>query len=86
METAVEFAVMGRSLEDIAAEALELAEESRAALAKRLLESLAPPSPEESQQLWMAEAVRRYNELKSGTAGSVPSEVLFAKLEARHHK
>ena len=55
---------MNRKLEDIAAEALQLAFESRAALAKRLLESLDGLSPEENERLWVEEAARRYQQLK----------------------
>jgi hypothetical protein len=37
----------------------------------------------ENERLWAAEAARRYQELKAGTAKSVPSAEVFAKLEAR---
>ena len=75
-----------RNLDDIATEALELGRESRAALAKRLLDSLDDPSAEELGQGWVAEAERRYQELKAGRARTLPSEEVFAKLEARNRK
>jgi putative addiction module component, TIGR02574 family len=75
-----------RELDDLATEALELGRESRAALAKRLLDSLDEPSAEEVGQGWLAEAQRRYLELKAGTARTIPSEQVFATLEARHQK
>ena len=77
---------MARKLEDIATEALELTTESRAALAKTLHDSLAQPSPDEVEQRWVAEAARRYRELKAGRARSVPSEEVFQRLESRRRQ
>lgn len=77
---------MARKLDDIAAEALELARESRAALAKRLLDSLDEPSADEVGQGWVAEAERRYQDLKAGRSRSLPSVDVFAKLQARSKK
>ena len=74
---------MGRKLEEIASEALEMSVESRAALAKRLLDSLDELTPEEYERLWVDEAARRYRQLKTGMATSLPSEQVFAKLDAR---
>jgi putative addiction module component (TIGR02574 family) len=74
---------MRRNLEDIAVEALELGVESRAALAKRLLDSLDDLAPEEYERMWVEEAARRYEQLKDGTASSLPSDEVFARLEAR---
>ena len=65
---------MDRKLEEIASEALQMSIESRAALAKRLLDSLDDPAPEEYERLWVEEAARRYQQLKNGTAGSIASE------------
>ena len=77
---------MSRTLEEIATEALELNIESRAALAKQLLDSLGDPTPEEVEQSWVAEASRRYRELKAGKAGSSPSDEVFQRLESRHRR
>ena len=74
---------MARKLDDIAAEALELERESRAALSKRLLDSLDEPSADELGKGWLAEAERRYQELKAGRARTIPSAEVFAKLESR---
>jgi len=74
---------MRRKLEDITAEALAMSVESRAALARRLLDSLEELTPEEYQRMWVDEAARRYQELKAGTARSIPSEDVFARLDAR---
>jgi len=77
---------MARKLEEIAAEVLELTQESRAALAKQLLASLPEPSAHETQERWVAEAARRYQDLLAGRAKTVPSEEVFAKLEAGYKK
>jgi putative addiction module component (TIGR02574 family) len=74
---------MERNLEDIASEALQMSVESRAALAKRLLDSLDDLAPEEYERMWLGEAARRYQQLKAGTARAIPSEEVFAKLDAR---
>lgn len=74
---------MERKLEELAREALRMDVQSRAALAKRLLDSLDELTPEEYERLWIEEAARRYQQLKAGTAGSIASEELFARLDAR---
>ena len=74
---------MERKLEEIATEVLQMSVESRADLAKRLFDSLDELSPEEYERMWIDEAARRYQQLKSGTASSVASEELFARFEAR---
>ncbi|HEY3055045.1 MAG TPA: addiction module protein [Thermoanaerobaculia bacterium] len=77
---------MARKLDEITAEALELARESRAALAKRLLDSLDQPSADEVGQGWVAEAQRRYEELKAGRARTIASDDVFAELQNRNGK
>jgi hypothetical protein len=74
---------MQRTLEDLASEVLGLNLESRAALAKRLLDSLDDLAPAEYERLWVEEAAHRYQQLKAGTARSIPSEEVFARLDAR---
>lgn len=74
---------MQRSLEEVASEVLEMSVESRAALAKRLLDSLDELTPEENERLWVQEAARRYQQLKAGSARAVPSDEVFARLDAR---
>jgi plasmid stabilization system protein ParE len=74
---------MSRNLEEIASEALQMSVESRAALAKRLLDSLDDLAPQEYERMWVEEAARRYQQLKDGTARSSASEDVFARLDAR---
>ena len=74
---------MERKLEEIASEVLGMSIESRAALAKRLLDSLDDLSPDEYEKLWVEEALRRYRQLRDGTAVSIAAEEVFARLDAR---
>jgi putative addiction module component (TIGR02574 family) len=74
---------MARKLEEIADEALALNVEGRAALAKRLLDSLEELSPEEHERLWADEAESRYEALRTGSLHSIPVEDVLAKLESR---
>ncbi len=77
---------MERKLEEIALEALQMSVESRAALAKRLLDSLDDLAPDEYERIWVEEAARRYEQLKAGTATSFASEHVFARLDARSRR
>ncbi|MGH9141873.1 MAG: addiction module protein [Vicinamibacterales bacterium] len=77
---------MERQLEEIVSDALQMTVESRAALAKLLLDSLDELSPEEYERLWVDEAARRYQQLKARTARSTQSEEVFARLAARPRK
>jgi len=53
-----------------------------ARLAVRLLSSLegAAESPEEIEKLWIAEAERRFQELRDGVVQGVPAQEVFAEL------
>jgi len=77
---------MERTLEELATEVLQLSVEARAALAKRLLDSLDELTPVEYEQLWVEEAARRYQQLKAGTARAIDSNEVFAELEARSRR
>lgn len=62
------------NLQSIEQEAMQLPAEERAALAARLLESLDELSTAETQRLWTEEALRRAEELDSGTAVRITGE------------
>jgi putative addiction module component (TIGR02574 family) len=72
-----------RKLEDLAREAMELAPELRAALAKRLLDSLEEPDAAEHEAVWVEESARRYADLRANRSKTIPAEEVFAKLAAR---
>lgn len=74
---------MARKLEEIADEALSRNLESRAALAKRLLDSLEELNSEAHERLWADEAESRYAALSKGSLVTIPAEDVFEKLESR---
>jgi putative addiction module component (TIGR02574 family) len=76
---------MAQCLADIEDDALKLSEEDRARLAVRLLASLEEEveSPEEIEKLWVAEAERRFQELRDGVVQGVPARDVFVQLRAK---
>lgn len=73
---------MSQSLPEIEKNALQLSAEDRARLAVRLLSSLeeTTESPEEIEKLWIAEAERRFHELRDGVVQGIPVQDVFAEL------
>ena len=74
--------MMSRTLRELEAEALQLPVEDRGQLVARLLESL-EPSDAEIQQLWIREAERRADELRSGQGRSEPLEEVLTRIRAK---
>lgn len=73
---------MAISVEKLTEEMLALPSDARALLADRLVESLDPINDESIRALWVAEAIRRRNEMRSGAVQTIPAEVILA--EARN--
>jgi putative addiction module component (TIGR02574 family) len=73
---------MPQSLPEIEKSALQLSTEDRARLVVRLLSSLeeSTESPEEIEKLWIAEAERRFQELRDGVVQGIPAKEVFAEL------
>ena len=73
---------MPQSLLEIEKNALQLSAEDRARLVVRLLSSLeeTTESPEEIEKLWIAEAERRFQELRDGVVQGIPARDVFAGL------
>lgn len=73
---------MANSLPDVEKDALKLSLEDRARLAMRLLSSLEETmeSSEEIEKLWIAEAERRFKELRDGVVQGIPAQDVFAEL------
>ena len=63
--------------------ALALPEESRAALADILLESLPDASRNEIYQAWVQEATKRMDDFDKGKTKAIPGEEVFRSLRAR---
>ncbi len=74
---------MGRRIEELAREALELDAVSRAELARTLVDSLEDLPEEELDRLWGEEAERRYDEFLAGRVHAYPAEEVFARIRAR---
>lgn len=66
------------TVEQIVDEALGLPSEARALLADRLVESLDPAEDGYVRQLWMEEARRRRDEVRSGRVQTIPGEEALA--------
>jgi putative addiction module component (TIGR02574 family) len=74
---------MARDLKDVFREAFDLPEAERATLAGLLIESLEPPPEPDVEELWAAEAERRWLEIESGAVEAIPWEEVRAKLFRR---
>jgi putative addiction module component (TIGR02574 family) len=74
--------IMPQSLPEIEENALQLSAEDRARLAVRLLSSLeeATESPAGIESLWIAEAERRFRELRDGVVPGIPAKEVFAEF------
>lgn len=70
---------MNVSLDRIAQEALQLSPAQRAELADFLVESLDKTQPDELQRLWIQEAQKRRDEVRSGKVQTIPGEEVMAE-------
>jgi hypothetical protein len=70
------------SLKELEAEIKKLDLKDRAALAKRIIESLDDLSPAEIEALWAEEAERRLDELEQGVVVEVPAEDALRRARA----
>jgi putative addiction module component (TIGR02574 family) len=71
---------MDLTLEQLAQEAMKLPIESRAVLADQLVESLDLAEPDDIRRLWVTEALRRRDEVRSGQVKPVPGEEVLAEV------
>jgi putative addiction module component (TIGR02574 family) len=71
---------MSMKIERIAEEALALPSEARALLADRLVESLDPEEDGYVHQLWIAEARRRRDDVRSGRVKTIPGDEALAQV------
>ena len=71
---------MTLTIEQIAEQALNLTSDARALLADRLVESLDPLEDEAIRAVWMAEARRRLDEVRSGAVKTIPGEEALAQV------
>ena len=78
-----EEAFMAEPVKKLEAEALKLAENERAELARVLLLSLGDSQEQEVEQAWAEEAERRYQELKTGAVEGLPSDDVLEEARSR---
>ena len=71
------------NLEELEVEVLKLNTHARAQLAEKLLQSLDVLSEAENERLWANEALRRDEELETGTATPRAAEDVFREARAR---
>ncbi len=71
---------MQRDLKEVFRGVFDPPESDRAALAGLLLESLEPPPGPYAEELWAVEEERRWKEIESGLAATIPWEEVRAKL------
>jgi len=71
------------TVKQIERQLLKLDSRSRAKLAERLLHSLDELSEAENERLWAQEALRRHQELSSGSAKSRPAHEVLREARAR---
>ena len=71
---------MSMTVEQIVDEALGLPSEARALLADRLVESLDPAEDGYVRQLWVAEALRRRDDVRSGRVQTIPADQALAQV------
>jgi putative addiction module component (TIGR02574 family) len=71
---------MNLTLEQLAQEAMKLPIDSRAVLADQIVESLDLAEPDDIRRLWVAEALRRRDEVRSGQVKPLPGEEVLAEV------
>jgi len=65
---------MATTIEELAEQAMSFPAEARARLADLLVESLDADGLTEIDRRWLAEAVRRRDDIRTGRVGTVPGE------------
>ncbi len=76
------FSNRSRAIQEAVQEKLERRTRMPVQFSDRLVESLDPIDDESIRSLWVAEAVRRRDEVRSGKVKAIPAEVVLA--EARN--
>lgn len=71
---------MARDLSKITEELARLTSNERAEVARTLIDSLDAESDADVEQLWIAEAQRRYEAYLRGETASSPAEEVFARV------
>lgn len=73
---------MSSQIEELLSASMNLPLEERAQLAGRILLSIENPTESEIERLWLDEAERRLNALRSGDSQTIPSAEVFRQAIA----
>lgn len=73
---------MPRKLDQIEAEALQLGARSRAALARKLLQSLEPATVSDNERAWYDEAERRMRAYQEGRIDAIPAREVLRRMRS----
>jgi putative addiction module component (TIGR02574 family) len=73
---------MARLARELESQALKLSRRERARLAQRLISSLDQEVAADTERLWLAEAERRLDELKSGKVVGIPAAKVLRKVRS----
>ncbi|MBA2242982.1 MAG: addiction module protein [Chthoniobacterales bacterium] len=71
---------MPLTFDQVADEAMQLPAAARALLEERIVESLDTTEADEIQRAWIAEAVRRRDDVRSGRVQPIPSDEVLAEV------
>jgi putative addiction module component (TIGR02574 family) len=74
---------MGLSVESITEAVLSLPDDARALLADRLVESLDPLTDESIRDAWVAESLRRLDDVRSGRVRTISRDDVLARVHAK---
>ena len=74
---------MPLTIDQLEREALRLSATSRALLAEKLVESLDEAELDQIQKRWVAEALRRRDEVRSGRVKPIPGEQVLDEARRR---
>ena len=67
---------------ELESKAMKLSRRARARLAQRLISSLDEDADGRTERLWMEEAERRLDELKSGKVAGIPAEQVIREARS----
>jgi putative addiction module component (TIGR02574 family) len=73
---------MTKPARELESKALRLPRRERARLAQRLISSLDPEVDADVEKLWLQEAERRLDELKSGKVAGIPAQKVIRKARS----
>ena len=73
---------MANPVRELESRALKLPRSARARLAQRLISSLDQEVDADTEKLWLQEAERRLQEIKSGKVSGIPAEKVIRKARS----